>query len=61
LVPRYAQTIFFVGNFVGVLASGPISDRWGRKFCFCLFLTLWIVFGILGSQTESLYIWLLAR
>jgi len=61
LIPRYAQTIFFAGNFFGVLASGPVGDIFGRKLCYCLFLTLWVVFGVAGSQTSSLAIWLVCR
>jgi len=42
--------VFFAGNFVGVLASGPIADHFGRKTCYCFFLTLWIVLGVLSSR-----------
>ena len=60
-IPRIIQTQFFLGNFVGVLLSGVVADRYGRKFCYCLFLTLWIIFGVTGSFTPNLYVWVLLR
>ncbi len=60
-MPRYVQTVFFVGNFVGVLASGPVGDAVGRKLCYCAFLTVWIAAGILGAYTSSLYLWIASR
>ncbi len=60
-VPRYIQTVFFMGNFAGVLASGPIADTFGRKFCYCLFLTIWIVSGFIGSYATNIYLWAFTR
>ncbi len=60
-VPRYIQTIFFVGNFAGVLASGPIADTFGRQFCYSLFVTIWITSGLVGSLTSNLYVWSFTR
>ncbi len=60
-VPRYVQTIYFIGNFAGVLASGPIADTYGRKFCYCLFLTIWIISGFIGSLTSNLHVWTFTR
>ncbi len=60
-IPSYVQTIFFVGNFVGVIASGPIADTFGRKFCYCLFVTIWIASGVIGSMAGNLYVWITTR
>ncbi len=60
-VPRYIQSIFFIGNFFGALISGYIADTFGRRFCYCLFVTLWIFSGVLGSVTIDLYVWILTR
>ncbi len=50
-----------MGNFFGVLASGPIADTFGRKFCYCLFVTIWIISGVVGSFASNLYVWLFTR
>jgi hypothetical protein len=61
LVPRIVQMIFFAGNFVGVLASGVIGDKFGRKICYMIFITLWIVFGLTGSFATNMYAWIISR
>ena len=52
---------FFAGNFVGVMVSGFIADKFGRKFGYLLFLTLWIVFGAGSSHVSNFFLWLLCR
>jgi MFS family permease len=60
-VNRYIQTTFFIGNFVGVLASGFIADKLGRRFCFLLFLSTWILSGATASFVPNLYVWMILR
>ncbi len=60
-IPRIVQFTFFAGNFFGVLASGLIADKFGRKTCYMIFLTLWIVFGLTGSFATTIYGWLISR
>ena len=55
------QFLFFAGNFVGVLASGILADKFGRKITYISFLTLWIGFGLMGSLVKNLYAWMFAR
>ena len=53
--------IFFAGNLVGVLASGFVGDHLGRKHCYCIFITLWIIFGAMGPYVDNLWIWTFTR
>ncbi len=55
------QTLFFTGNLVGVLSSGVVGDKYGRKFAYSSFLTVWILAGTLGSVTKHLYLWMCLR
>ena len=34
LVDPYLKFLFFAGNFVGVLASGMLADKFGRKITY---------------------------
>ena len=60
-VPRAVQMIFFVGNFIGVLVAGVLSDRFGRKYVYMGFLTTWIIFGVAGGLVGNLYAWIICR
>ena len=55
------QVTYFLGNFVGTLLSGFISDHYGRKFCYLLCLTLWICLALISSQISNFYMWLCIR
>lgn len=60
-VPRMVQILFFIGNFVGVMFSGVLADRFGRKYTFLSFMTVWIVFGVLGGVINNLWAWAFCR
>ena len=34
LIDPYLKFLFFAGNFVGVLASGMLADKFGRKITY---------------------------
>ena len=34
MVDPYLKFLFFAGNFVGVLASGMLADKFGRKITY---------------------------
>ena len=58
---RIIQMAFFLGNMIGVLAVGPISDWFGRKRAYMTMLTLWMVFGVSGYFATDPYLWLVIR
>jgi len=53
--------VFFMGNMIGVLAVGPLSDWFGRKMAFMTMLTLWMIFGVAGHFATDPYLWLIIR
>ena len=55
------QVTYFLGNFVGTLLGGFVSDHCGRKLCYLLCLALWIILAVTSSQVENLYTWVILR
>ena len=53
--------VFFTGNFIGVFISGFIADKFGRKLCYLLLVTLFSLFGSCGSFISNFYVWLVFR
>ena len=60
-IRRIVQSVFFMGNMIGVLAVGPMSDWFGRKTAYMTMLTAWMVFGVLGYFVTNPYLWLVVR
>jgi MFS family permease len=58
---RAVQIAFFVGNMVGVLMVGPLSDWYGRKTAYMTALTFWAAITILGYFVDNPYGWIVTR
>lgn len=55
------QSLFMLGEFMGSLVWGSISDRYGRKIVFFISLIMQATFGILSGLVADYYIYLLLR
>ena len=58
---RVVQTVFFVGNLVGVFLIGPCSDYYGRKLAYMTALTIWSIVTIIGYLVDNPYVWISTR
>ena len=56
-----AQSLYFVGTFTAALLAGMISDWFGRKKAFLIFLVASIVFWFVSYFIDNLYLWLALR
>ncbi len=55
----YAGTIYLIGQVVGALTFGRLTDRWGRKKLFIITLAIYLVgSGIAGMATSVWFLYL---
>jgi MFS family permease len=56
-----AQSLYFVGTFTAALLAGMISDWFGRKKAFLIFLAASVVFWFVSYFVDNIYLWLALR
>ncbi|GLG96485.1 Organic cation transporter protein [Gryllus bimaculatus] len=60
LVPT-GQSVFMLGDLLGSLVFGTLSDKYGRKITFILALTLQVVFGLMLAFLNDIISFLILR
>lgn len=60
-LPRFAQSAFFLGNFLGVLSSGWMADRLGRRPVILAATLLSSIGCIVGSLAPNITVWIVSR